>query len=413
MKKRRANVLPLPAMVIFLLLPGVLAGQEGKSTAEQRRDTLRYGTETEIAALVKTISDENDSSLDAALIDLAKTSRSKTILTGLFAYFNNQKKAGLEDRAIQALEQRADEANETILAAASYLGSIRCARALGALKDLLQNGDTRFQGAAIRALGKAVGREDPPAGGAAASGDTSGDTSLADETAQFLLDYAQDRELAADPRRELVGALGETRSKRGAAFLEDIASNEEERAGIRIAALEALALTGEGAAVVTGAVSSNDPNVRAAAVGALYPYEGPDVEAAILEGFRDSFFRTRLAAADAAGKRRMAEAAPFLAYRARKDEAQAVREKAIRALGSIGPEGETALAALFADASASDAVRIACAEQLVTLNAETYGPRVAAEMRAAKEKKRTALYNGFMRALKKAGINEADPAPAD
>jgi HEAT repeat protein len=143
-----------------------------------------------------------------------------------------------------------------------------------------------------------------------------------------------------------------------------------------------------------------DPNVRSAAVAALGPFSGPDVDNAILEAFRDSYYRTRMAAAQAARDRRLEEAVPYLCYRAERDDVPAVKDEAIKALGAIG-NGKSLefLATLFGERKNADRARILAAEMLLQNNADQYASGVIAELDDAKQRNQTALYNGFLRVL--------------
>jgi len=169
-----------------------------------------------------------------------------------------------------------------------------------------------------------------------------------------------------------------------------------------MSALDAMAKIGdeEGLETVIEAVSSPDPNVRSSAVAALAPFSGDAVENAILEAFRDSYFRTRIGAAQAAGKRRLESAVPYLRYRAENDDVPNVKDEAIKALGAINNEEAMGiLDSLFSERKNSDRVRIAAADMLLRNNAGVYGSRVFAEMEEAKLKNQTPLYNGFVRVM--------------
>jgi hypothetical protein len=149
-----------------------------------------------------------------------------------------------------------------------------------------------------------------------------------------------------------------------------------------------------------GALAATDPNVRASAVAALGPFSGQEVDGAILEAFRDSYYRTRAGAAKAAGERKLSGAIPYLRYRADQDEVPAVKDEAIRALGAINSREATAvLGELLENRRNTDRVRILAAEMLIRDNADDYAQRVIIEMDEAKSKNLTALYNGFLRAL--------------
>ncbi|MDR1108433.1 MAG: HEAT repeat domain-containing protein [Spirochaetaceae bacterium] len=357
-----------------------------KTVETSRLETLRYGTENEVAALIQTLKSENADYLDGELIVLVQSAKNRTILIGAFSFFGERGKEGLEERAVQAVRERNDEAAETVFAALDYLGKVKAQDAIDPLKDLIDRDEPRFMGGAIRALGLAGGQ----------SAETAGNT------AEYLIDFYTSRNPGDDQRKEVVTALGELGSAAATAFLSEIAASGEERLPLRLAALDSLSKIGDpgGLPAVLTALASPDPNVRSGAIGALGPFSGEEVDTVILEAFRDSYYRARISAAKAAGERKLLEAIPFLRYRAEKDEVPAVKDEAIRALGALGnPEADAVLADLFLDRKNTDRVRILAAEMAARNDAEKYAKPLIREMDEAKTKNQTALYNGFLRAL--------------
>ncbi|GHU80599.1 PBS lyase [Spirochaetia bacterium] len=385
------------SLVLFIMIGGFLSSQEGgtavaegassapeKSEEEKRYDTIRYGTDTEIAALIQTIKTEQVTYLDDELAKLAGQTKNRNILSGIFTFFGDRQKEGLEERALRAIEERDDEANETILAAIEYLGKVAAGDAAGPLEKLLDNEERRFMNAAFRALGRVVTQEN------------------AGEVAEYLLGYYEGRDPGDENRREIIVALGETKAKEGVSFLASLAVNDDERIPLRLAALSSLAKIGDpqGLEAVLSAASSQDPNVRSAAIAALGPFSGDAVDSAILEAFRDSYYRTRIAAAQAAKERKLADAVPYLRYRSERDEVPAVKDEAIRALGAIdNNETTAALESLFSERKNTDRVRILAAEMLLQNDPGRFAEKVIADLDEAKTKNQTALYNGFLRVL--------------
>ncbi|MDR1143008.1 MAG: HEAT repeat domain-containing protein [Spirochaetaceae bacterium] len=354
---------------------------------EQRRQIIRYGTDSEIAALIKTLrgeqAGENDS-LDGELLALAQKTKNHSILTGIFSFFGDREKRGLEERALEAVGNRDYETSETVNAAIDYLGKVRAAEAGEPLRDILNGEETRFLSAAVRSLGRCAGKEG------------------AEETAEYLVDYYTNRDVGDENRRLIITALGDTGARECAGFLVSIAENEDERAPLRMSALEALAKTAapEGLPALIKASSARDPNVRSTAIASLGPFSGEEADTAIVEAFRDSYYRTRIAAAKAAGERKLRAAVPYLRFRSENDDVPAVRDEAIKAMGAIGGgETEKILEELFKERKNSDRIRINAAEMLLAGTSGDYASAVIAELDEAKTKNQTALYNGFLRIL--------------
>jgi len=368
--------------VIAHLLPA--QDDPPRTQEETRLATIQYGTETEIAALIQTLKTEGADYLDNEIITLVENSRNPRILAGAFSFFAEREKSGLESRAIRAVEERENERNETILAAIDYLGKVKAADALPVLQKLIEGGERRLVNPAIRSLGRISG-----SGGG-------------DDTAAYLIDLYENNSPDDEGRREVIAALGAAGSAAAVEFLTGIASNSGERAALRIAALDSLAKIGDsgGLQTVLDCVSADDPNLRAAAVTALGPFTGSAVDDAILDAFRDSYYRTRSAAAQASRQRKLASAVPYLKFRAERDEVPAVRDDAIRALGAIANgEAVKVLEELFFERKNNDRVRIASGEMLMQVQSDQYLDKFVMELDEAKQKNQTALYNGLLKVI--------------
>jgi len=367
---------------LFFFFSSFVSAQEEPRTLEATRlATIQYGTETEIAALIQTLKAEGADYLDNEIISLVENTRNPRILSGAFSFFGDREKNGLDSRAVRAIEERENERNETVLAAIDYLGKVKAANAVPVLKKLIDDGERRFVNTAIRALGRI-------------SGDADG--------AAYLIDFYQSNNPDDETRREVVAALGATGSAAAVEFLAGIVANSSERVTLRTAALDSLAKIGDqdGLNAVLDCVSADDPNLRAAAVTALGPFSGSAVDTAILDAFRDSYYRTRSAAAQASRQRKLAAAVPYLKFRAERDEVPAVREDAIRALGAIGnDESVKVLEDIFTERKNTDRMRIAAGEMLMQNQSERYLDKFILELDEAKQKNQTALYNGLLKII--------------
>ncbi|MDR2541919.1 MAG: HEAT repeat domain-containing protein [Treponema sp.] len=369
-------------ITIFLFINFPIFAQQNTEAA--RRDIIQFGTETEIASLIQALRSENADFLDDELIALIANTRNQRILTGVFGFFGEREKSGLEERAIRAIVEREDETNETVLSAIDYIGRLKPAEAVPVIIELLNTEESRFMNGGFRALGRAgaVNRE------------------VADEAADFLVDFYTYREPAADSRSIIITAIGETGSSLGVPLLVDIATNTDERFPLRVAALGALSKIGdeEGVEAILSNVTTNDPNVRSAAVAALGPFSGEAVDRAILDGFRDSFYRTRIAAAQASRERKLVAAVPFLRFRAERDDVPTVRDEAIRALGAIAnEEAIETLDNLFSGRRNTDRVRILSGEMLMKNTGDKNFNRLIIELDEAKRANLTNLYNGLLK----------------
>jgi len=394
MKKNYKTINAALLVAIFLLFFSLWANAQ--DIEPSRLATIKYGTEAEIAALIQSLITERADYLDDELIAVVENTRNQKILSGVFSFFGDREKSGLEGRAIRAIEERDLEATDTVLSAVDYLGKVKAGNAVPVLEELLDSQERKFMNNAFRALGKA----------------SAADSETADEVAEYLMDYYTNRDPGDDNRREVITSLGATGSAKGVSLLVDIAGNSDERMPLRNAALEALSKIGspDGLQAILTCVTTSDPNVRSTAVAALGPFSGEEVDKAILEAFRDSYYRTRLAACQASRDRRLAEAVPYLQFRAERDDVPNVKEEAIRALGAIANDDAiSAMDSLFAERKNTDRVRITAAEMLMKNAAAAYLGRLIAELDDAKLKNQTQLYNGFLKIAGEAKIpNDAD-----
>ncbi|MDR0785881.1 MAG: HEAT repeat domain-containing protein [Treponema sp.] len=351
---------------------------------EEWRDVVKFGTETEVVALIQKLKTDISYSgeLDSEFIDLARNAKNQKILVGILSFFGSKSKGGLEDKATSILENRENESSEAISAALGYFDKVKARKAVSVLKDVIDNGLPDFRGPSIRALGKAVDQDN------------------AEDIAAYLIDLYENRDPGTGNNGVLFEALGETGSKSATPFLTNIVENADANPTARIAAIGALTKIGGGLDAIMTAVSAAEPLVRTAAVGALGAFSGAQVDEAVIENFRDSFFRVRAAAAKSAGQRKLAPAVPYLKYRAEKDEAMVVKEESVKALGEIGGgDAENALEALFKESKNPDKIRILAAETLLNNKPDAYLETVIAAMDDAQKKRQNALYNGFLRIL--------------
>ena len=377
-------------LLLFSLITFPLFAQQ-QDIEITRRDIIKYGTESEIASLVNSLRTENADYLDEELIAIAQNSKNTKIVSSVFAFFGEREKNGLESRAIKAVIERDDEINDTVFAAIDYLGRVKSADAVPVLIKLIDTEERRFLNNGFRALGRA---------GAA-------NRQTANEAAEFLIDYYENRTPADESKREIITAIGATGSLLGIDLLSDIAKETAERAPLRIAAVDALSKIGDKKCLdpIISCITANDPNVRSAAVAALGPFSGSEVDNAILEAFRDSYYRSRIAAAQASRTRRLSTAVPFLKFRAERDEVPAVREESIRALGEIGnTEANETLKTLFEERKNSDRLRILSADMLMKNVPDENFNKVVQEMDDAKRRNQTGLFNGLLKVVGEASL---------
>ncbi|MCX7655437.1 MAG: HEAT repeat domain-containing protein [Treponemataceae bacterium] len=353
---------------------------------QKRRDTILYGTEEEIAALIPILQKEGVTYLDNELIRIGETTKNVKIQTALFSFFSDANKKGLEKKALEIIDNFYDEKKETVIQALTYLGVRKEQKALEGIKKIVDAEESNLVGPAIQALGS-IGSE----------------SEQKEALGRYLREYYETKASEKEEiKNQIVRALGVLKDKSSASFISDIAKNNDERPARRIQALEALQALKEQETLsaILEALRSSDPNVRAAAVGALGPFSGRDVDQAILDAFRDSFYKTRMGAARAAGDRKLIAAIPFLRFRIENDGVAAVKEASIKALGAIeSPEAQEVLSQICFTKKYSDPLRIGAAEELIRIDPDRYAEPLIKALEEARKEKQKNLFNGFARVL--------------
>jgi HEAT repeat protein len=351
------------------------------------RETINYGTDNEILELIKKLRAGSIDYMDDDLIGLASKTKNQNIILGIFSFFNERSREGLEKPALAILAGREGETSQKLNAALDYLGTVKEENAIPEIMEIISSDDTDHHNTAIRALGKLV---------------YSGTGGARPEMTKILIDYYNSRAPGDDVRQALVSAIGGSGGKEAASFLLKIINGDDQGAALRMAALEAAGRLKDDAVLdsIIAAAASADPNIRFAAVEALGSFQGSNVDAVILESFRDNYFKVRLAAVRSAKARRLKEAIPYLRYRAERDEAATVRDEAVLTLGEMrDPEADAALLALFDDGKVGDSLRSRAAEMLVKNDADRYAEKIIAKLDESKVKNQTSLYKGLLKAL--------------
>lgn len=385
--KRIASILIVSLFLSYPVSSVIGLSEEPDAVALQdkaRKETIRFGTDAEILQLLKTIEEEKLDSYDGDLLALLDSSKNAKIKEALLRYFESGNKEGAEKIALRMVVERDLEPNTVVDAAIAYLSKKKSSAAASGLRDILDAEESRFVVAAARALGSCGSESD----------------------VDFIVDYFDTRNPTDATKQELIYSLGELKSKKAAGFLESIVANQDERPGRRMIAVEALGKISDPRSVPIIAAAFNEPdaNLRVFVITALGKFPASaEVKQTIIEGFRDSFYKVRSAAAAAAASLKLGEAVPFLQYRANRDEVPTVREEAVRALGAIADsEAVDALEKLFMDTAASDRVRQESAGALLAIDADRQAEKIIAALDKAKEEKKMPLYHGLAKKLTEA-----------
>ncbi|MDR0539543.1 MAG: HEAT repeat domain-containing protein [Spirochaetaceae bacterium] len=392
------NAVPAFFLALFFCAAAIpSAAQTGD--IDRYRQTIRYGTETEINKLIQILRQEKITSLDTELQNLAVNTKSAQLRQSLVAYFTQSNSDALSASVLDFLRARNELDSNLISVSLDYTAKKGGPEAAPVLKDIIENGETRHQGQALKAYGKVLKQ---------------GGASEKEAGAEFLLGFYREKANSDETRRVIIEALGEGEFSQASEFLAGLINNGDENSVLRGAALNAAGKLGDTAGdsqlrkAVTGALNAPEPLVRMEAVGALGAFAGAESDAALLDALRDSFFRTRYAAVKALSTRKLPAAVEFLEYRAKNDEAANVREESVQTLGAYqSAAADTSLEAIYDDKHTPEKVRLLAAEMLVKNHPGKYTKKFMTDMDEAKRSKQKSLYAGLVKALSASNGNDA------
>lgn len=341
-------------LLVMVVVPPFVVFAAEQSESEKRRDVIRYGLESDVTALVQTLQDAKDDSCNADLADVFSRTKSPTLRDSILAFFASRENPALKDYSLSLLADPYDASRGTVLSVLSYVQAIRLTEAAPLVRKLLEGDNADYRAKAITTLGKIGSAED----------------------ADYLLKY-MDGDLEGDEKQRLIirqtvmDALGELKATETWAQLATIAKDTDENAMIRATAATAIGKMqkSEAIPVLTGIYGDGDPIVRGAAIEGLGNFHTPQSDTAVIEGLKDSYYKVRLIALDAVAKQSLADAVPYVLYRAKTDPVEAVKVRAYEVLGKIrDAASDEWLAGVFRDEKASDLLRAKAAAVLLETN---------------------------------------------
>ena len=104
---------------------------------EKRRETIQFGTESEITSLVQELIAKDDPRYSDELYDLFGNSRSPAAREKILEYFAKFEDPCLEDYAVTILNDPYDEKNSTVEQAFRYVAAVKTTDAIPAVVSLL------------------------------------------------------------------------------------------------------------------------------------------------------------------------------------------------------------------------------------------------------------------------------------
>ena len=366
------NSLPVVAIAGFMWL--ALAGPPALDARELTREdsweeTLRFGIDSEIEAILDQIAQSGEAGLDGAIVERFRASRSEKLRTAIVAHMTARRSAALHEQ-VRSLVLSDDVAvgEELLRACTTYLSQVVEDRSPEVLARYAQTAERSSVLTATVAI-EAIGRDG------------------SDEAVDLLLSLFG-RLRGVDQRAAVLRALGHAGSEQALPLLTMIAADEFEDGALRHYATESIGRIAapESLTLLASLLASSDSLLRAYAILALGFYDTDESGLHLEAGLLDSFWRVRVAALRALGEQKRTEAIPAIAYKARRDPEAPVRQEAIRTLGRIESEaGHTILRDIARNERSPVVERTLAIEQLVrhdaVRNRDVIEELIAAEWR--------------------------------
>lgn len=322
-----------------------------ESEESKQRAILQFGLESEISELILKFQKNTITSFDNELFALFSKTKSPLIRQNILMLFTASKNESLLPSVLEVLADPYEQKSPIVLASLAYVAELRPIEASPLVRKILESENTQYRDRAILALGKIGNPED----------------------AVYLLEFMQgdipgDEKQRLVIRQNIMTALGDLAAVDTWDALVDIAKDEEENAVIRATAASALSKMGkiEAIEILVALYEETDPFLRTASISGLGNFSTVEANQTVIEGFKDSYYKVRIAAIEAVEKNKIVEAVPNLLYRAKNDPVESVKFRAIEALGkSNDASAHEWLSMVLNDSKAMDKVRVKVAGVLI------------------------------------------------
>ena len=308
-------ILILAGFLAFLVQPAGWA-QEDRPIVEQWRDVLRFGIDTEVLKVIKSIAESEEQSLNEELTLLFAESLNFEVRKAVLDYFSVQKIRDAEAAATILLGEEQLQDSRVIVACIRYLAAIDAQGLETRLLEYVDHRDDQIAETAITGLGE-VGGE--------ASG-------------QLLVQRLEDPDYPAEQKPEIILALGKMKIAGAVDALIAIVGNRDEERIWRMYAAASLGQIGDTRAIphLRALFGESDSLIKAYAAAALAHFNMGEVEGLLQQGLRDGNVRVRVAAAKGLANEQAGNSVDILIYKAKNDPERQVRLQAIESLGVIG-----------------------------------------------------------------------------
>lgn len=322
------------------------AKKDEKDSEQKTKDVIKYGIEPELNDLVKKLIDNDDPRYSNELYDLFQETKSPLVRERILEYFTKFEDPCLEDYAVTVLNDPYDERVSTVEQVFKYTAAVKTKAAIPAVVTLLESENESYFTPALTTLGD-----------------------LGDEAeAEYLVQFLDRSDLTTAQRQALMKVLGKIKAEQTWDSLVEIAQDDGENIFVRSYAAEAIGAMQkeDSVAVLTKLFEEQDPTLRCYTIKGLSYYETQEAKATVIQAIKDSQYKVRLEAIEAACKMKLKESVPYIIHRAKSDPEASVKKKSYEKLAAFGdPEADKFLVGQITDKKTSDNVKRQSAEALL------------------------------------------------
>ncbi|MBR5964763.1 MAG: HEAT repeat domain-containing protein [Treponema sp.] len=315
-------------------------------SAQKTRETIKFGIDSELSELVQKLIDNDDPRYSGELYDLFKQTKSPAVRDKILDYFTKLEDPCLEDYAVTVLNDPYEERNSTVERVFRYTAAVKTKAAVPAVVALLESDNENYFSPALTTLGEIGGERE----------------------AEYLVDYLDRADLTTPQRQALMKVLGKIKAVQTFDSLVEIAKDDGENIFVRCYAAEAIGAMKkqEAIPVLLKLFESPDPNLRCYVIKGISNFDTKEAHDLIVQAIKDSQYKVRLDAIDAAAQIKLKDAVPFLIYRAKNDPEAAVKKKAYEKLAAYEDgDADKFLVGQITEKKTSDTVKRQATEALL------------------------------------------------
>jgi hypothetical protein len=278
---------------------------------DERRQTLLFGINSEVAELLPTLTRERQVELAQDVVFLFNTNDNRDVLRAAVEYLRELDLPDGHERSFQLVQEYFDRPADLITAVLNYLRETEAApdnETLDVLVEMSRLTPTSRAVAAIRYF------------------------AWADTPIDELIALYREPGMAEDVRGRILIEMGVRGDPRAFDFVADVIGEDETATtALQRFAIDTLGRLEDERAIpiILRQFSSDDAMTRAYAVSALTNFDTEETSRALLAAMRDQFWRVRLAALQTVADRKMTAALPAVLYMLRRDPERPVRMQAI------------------------------------------------------------------------------------